>query len=92
VFALFVISKKLKHYFQSFPITVLTEHPLRSVVENPEATGRILKWASELKSYRLRHEPKEQSRSWLISSLTLLRPISEMSRIRRSSEGDAGNP
>ena len=35
---LFIISRKLKHYFQTFPITVLTEHSLRSVIENPEAT------------------------------------------------------
>jgi len=27
VLALFIISKKLKHYFQTFPITVLTQHP-----------------------------------------------------------------
>jgi len=43
VLALFIISRKLKHYFQTFSVTVLTEHPLRSVVENPEATWRISK-------------------------------------------------
>ena len=52
--ALFIILRKLKHYFQTFPITVITEHPLRSVIVNPEATGQILKWASELKPYGLR--------------------------------------
>jgi len=38
-------------------ITVLTEHPFRSIVENSDATGRISKWASELRSYGLRYEP-----------------------------------
>ena len=47
VLALFIISRKLKHYFQIFPITILTEYPLRSIMKNPEATGRISKWASE---------------------------------------------
>jgi len=51
VLPLFIISRKLKHYFQIFPITVLTEHPLRSIVENPKATRRVSKWASELRSY-----------------------------------------
>jgi len=51
VLALFIISRKFKHYFQIFPITVLTEYPLRSIVENLEATRRITKWASELRSY-----------------------------------------
>jgi len=58
VLALFIISRKLKHYFQTFPITVLMEHLLRSAVENPEATRKILKWASELRSYGLRYEPR----------------------------------
>jgi len=58
VLALFIISRKLKHYFQTFPITVLTEHPLRSIMENPEAIRRISKWASELRSYGLRYESR----------------------------------
>ena len=49
--ALFIISRKLKHFFQTFSITILTEHPLWSIVENPEATGRISKWASEFRFY-----------------------------------------
>ena len=43
VLALFIISSKLKYYFQTFPIIVLTEHPLRSIMENPEPMGRIIK-------------------------------------------------
>jgi len=53
VLALFVISRKLKHYFQTFLIIVLTEHPLRTVMKNSKASERISKWASELRSYRL---------------------------------------
>ena len=59
---LFIILRKLKHYFQTFSIIVLTEHPLRSVVENleenPEATGRISKWSLEIRPYGLRYEPR----------------------------------
>ena len=58
VLALLIISGKLKHYFQTFPIIVLIEHPLRSVVENPKATGRISKWASELRLYGLRYKSR----------------------------------
>ena len=47
VLALFIISRKLKHYFQTFPITILAKYPQRSVVENPEAARRISKWVSE---------------------------------------------
>jgi len=43
VFALFSILRKLKHYFRTFPVMVLTEHPLRNVMKNLEAIGRISK-------------------------------------------------
>jgi len=31
---------------------------MRSIMENPEATGRISKWPSEMRSYGLRYEPR----------------------------------
>jgi len=58
VLALFIISRKLKHYIQTFLIIVLTEHPLRSVMENSKAIGTLPKWASELRSYELKYEPR----------------------------------
>ena len=56
--ALFVTSRKLRNYFQSFSITVLTEYPLRSIIENSEAIGRIAKWAAELNPYNIKYEPR----------------------------------
>jgi len=56
VFALFVTTRKLKHYFQSFPIVVLTEYPMRSIVENPEA-NRIAKWVTEIRPLGVTFEP-----------------------------------
>jgi len=46
VLALFVTVRKLKHYFQSFPFIILTEYPLRAIVENTEASGKIAKWVT----------------------------------------------
>ena len=56
-FALLITSRKLKHYFQSFPITVLTEYSLKSILRNLQATGRISKWATELGAYHIQYEP-----------------------------------
>ena len=70
VLALFIISRKLKHYFQTFLITVLTEHPLRSVEENPKATRRISKWASELRSYGLRYKPRTMTKGQVLADFT----------------------
>ena len=53
VLTLIVTSRKLKHYFQSFPITVLTEYPLGIILKSPKATRRISKWATELGAYHI---------------------------------------
>ena len=53
VLALIVTLRKLKHYFQSFPITVLTEYPLATILKSPQATRRISKWATELGAYHI---------------------------------------
>jgi len=48
VLALFITIRKLKHYFQSFPVIMLTEYRLRTIVENSEASGKIGKWVKEI--------------------------------------------
>lgn len=44
-------SRKLKHYFKSYTITVLSTYPLWEILENKESSGRIGKWATELSRY-----------------------------------------
>src|SRR3954466_14503585 len=47
VLGVFMASRKLKHYFQEHPITVVRSAPLADIIQNREATGRIAKWAIE---------------------------------------------
>ena len=50
-------NRKLEHYFQSHPITVVSSAPLGDIIQNREATGRIAKWAIELGPYDLKYMP-----------------------------------
>ena len=45
-YAVVMAARKLRHYFQSFKIKVLTSFPLRDMFENREALGRIGKQAT----------------------------------------------
>ena len=47
-YCLILASRKLCPYFQAHPITVLTDQPLRQVLQKPETAGHLLKWAVEL--------------------------------------------
>ena len=48
VLGVFMASRKLKHYFQEHPITMVSLAPLADIIQYREATGRIAKWAIEL--------------------------------------------
>jgi hypothetical protein len=48
LYAVLIIRRKLRHYFESHPMTVVTSFPLREVIQNRDTTGRIAKWVFEL--------------------------------------------
>src|SRR4051812_462772 len=56
LFGLLMASRKLRHYFQAHEITVVTRFPLKRILQNPKATGRIVEWALELSSFGLKFE------------------------------------
>ena len=41
-------SRKLSHYFQTYTIVVVTEHPLKSLFRKTDFSERISRWAVEL--------------------------------------------
>jgi hypothetical protein len=46
-------SRKLRHYFQAYNIIVPSSQPLKDIMRNKEATGRIRKWATELNEFSI---------------------------------------
>ena len=63
-YAVFMASRKLRHYFQECSITVASEVPLNDIINNRDTTSRISKWAIELLpfdiTYKLRRAIKSQ--------------------------------
>jgi hypothetical protein len=57
VYSMFMTKRKLRHYFDAHPITVVSKYPLGEVIQNPEAEGRIAKWALELMGQNITYTP-----------------------------------
>ena len=49
--------RKLRHYFEAHPVTVVSSFPLGEIVHNREVTGRIAKWSMELMGESLTYAP-----------------------------------
>ena len=51
-------TRKLRLYFQAHVILVPTSHPLQQVLQNPEVSGRLTKWAIELGEFDIKFMPR----------------------------------
>jgi ribonuclease HI len=51
LYVVLMASRKLRHYFQAYHIIVPSSQPLKDIMRNREATGRIGKWAAELNEF-----------------------------------------
>jgi hypothetical protein len=52
-FALVITSRKLQPYFQAHTIRVLTEYPLRKILQKLNLSRRLAKWAIKLGEFDL---------------------------------------
>jgi hypothetical protein len=53
LYVVLMASRKLRHYFQAYHIIVPSSQPLKDIMRNREATGRIGKWATKLNEFTI---------------------------------------
>ena len=74
-FALVIVARRLKAYFQAHTIIVLTDKPLRKAMNSPKAAGRMALWAIELSEFEIQYRPrtaiKGQAVAEFITNFTL---------------------
>jgi hypothetical protein len=63
LYAILIASKKLRHYFDEYKITVITDFPLVDILHNQDATGRISKWTVELGALSIDFKPRTAIKS-----------------------------
>jgi hypothetical protein len=56
-FALVISARRLRPYFQAHAIRVLTEYPMKKVLQKPDLLGRLVNWAMELRQFDIEFHP-----------------------------------
>src|SRR5438132_120355 len=77
LYVVLITSRKLVHYFQAHPVTVVTNLLIGEILHNRDAIGRIAKWVVELGSFELTFQP------WMaIKSQSLIDFIAEWTEVQ----------
>jgi hypothetical protein len=63
LYAVLITLRKLRHYFQEYSITVVTDYPLGDILRNQDATERISKWEVELGTLNIDFKPRTAMKS-----------------------------
>ena len=66
LYAVVFARRKLRHYFESHPVSVVSSFPLGEVIQNREDNGRIAKWAIELMGGGITYEPRKAIKSQVL--------------------------
>jgi hypothetical protein len=66
-YAVVLARRKLWHYFEAHPVTVVSSFPLGETICNPYAAGRIAKWYVELMGETITYAPRKAIKSQVLA-------------------------
>jgi hypothetical protein len=66
LYDILVASRKLRHYFRSHKIKVVSSSPLREILSSRDIVGRIVKWSVELGEFDLEFCPQQAIKSQIL--------------------------
>jgi hypothetical protein len=67
LYALLIMSRKLRRYFQAHNIVVPSSFPLGEIIRNYDANGRIIKWSVELGEFEIEFCPRQAIKSQILT-------------------------
>ncbi|XP_013583333.1 PREDICTED: uncharacterized protein LOC106292276 [Brassica oleracea var. oleracea] len=69
--AIITSARKLRSYFQSHTIEVLSNQPLRTVMQNTNQSGRLTKWAVELSEHDIMYKNLTAAKSQVLADFLI---------------------
>ena len=75
-YAVVLSTRRLRPYFEAHPITVLTDMPLRTTLQKPDASGRMMKYVIELSAFGVQFQPRDATNAQFLADF-----LNEYSRL-----------
>jgi hypothetical protein len=69
LYAVVLARRKLRHYFEAHPVTVVSSFSLGEIIRKPDTAGRIAKWSVELMGEMLAYAPRKAIKSQILADL-----------------------
>ncbi|KAL0324914.1 UNVERIFIED_CONTAM: hypothetical protein Sradi_5060700 [Sesamum radiatum] len=69
--SLVIATRKLRPYFQSHQVTVLTNYPLKQFLASPKLSGRMVKWTVELSEYGIEFHPRPAIKAQVLADFVV---------------------
>ncbi|GJX28429.1 reverse transcriptase domain-containing protein [Tanacetum coccineum] len=67
ILALVHAARRLRRYFQAHPIRVPTDKPFKQILARPEKSGRIAKWAIELREHDIEFKGRNSVKGQILA-------------------------
>ena len=74
-------TRKLPHYFQAHTVVILTQLPLKSILQSADYTGRIAKWGTILGAFDIKYMPRTSVKGQVLAD-----PIVEFAELPEEAE------
>ena len=89
ILAMVHATRKLPHYFQAHTVVVLTQLPLKSVLQTADYTGRIAIWSTILGAFDIKYMPRTSIKGQVLADLVteFSEPLVEIVAKERNVDG-----
>ncbi|GJR81872.1 reverse transcriptase domain-containing protein [Tanacetum coccineum] len=72
------LSRRLRRYFEAHPIQVITDQPIKQILNKSEASGKLAKYAVELGAYNITYIPRTTIKGQVLADFVNEVPVGVM--------------
>ncbi|GJW03378.1 reverse transcriptase domain-containing protein, partial [Tanacetum coccineum] len=74
VLSLVFAAKRLRRYFQTHPIAVITDQPIKQIISRPDVAGRLQKWSVILGEHNITYRPRMSMKGHILADFLVEKP------------------